>query len=156
MPSFTLLSHNKPSNTHTKPAANTQLLRIKQCTEVTMRDLITVHHEMGHIQYYLQYKHLPLVFQQGANPGDHSRQEGQVTAHHHLTVSFHVPANQLLHGNYHTSGTVFVYPNECLPIPWLGCLTFCLSINKSIYLSFYLFIYLVIVKLSLTVLGSYE
>ncbi|XP_045116015.1 angiotensin-converting enzyme-like isoform X1 [Portunus trituberculatus] len=50
---------------------NGQDFRIKQCTEVTMRDLITVHHEMGHIQYYLQYKHLPLVFQQGANPGFH-------------------------------------------------------------------------------------
>jgi len=30
--------------------------RIKQCTVVTMDDLITVHHEMGHVQYFLQYK----------------------------------------------------------------------------------------------------
>lgn len=35
-----------------------------------MTDLITVHHEMGHIQYDLQYKHLPLVFRGGANPGE--------------------------------------------------------------------------------------
>lgn len=35
-----------------------------------MTDLITVHHEMGHIQYYLQYKHQPNVFRSGANPGD--------------------------------------------------------------------------------------
>ena len=34
-----------------------------------MNDFITVHHEMGHIQYFLQYKHLPLVFRAGANPG---------------------------------------------------------------------------------------
>ncbi|XP_076040677.1 angiotensin-converting enzyme-like [Oratosquilla oratoria] len=45
--------------------------RIKQCTSLTMKDLITVHHEMGHIQYYLQYKHLPAVFRAGANPGFH-------------------------------------------------------------------------------------
>lgn len=37
-----------------------------------MTDLITVHHEMGHIQYYLQYKHQPNVFRAGANPGDQS------------------------------------------------------------------------------------
>ncbi|XP_050709659.1 angiotensin-converting enzyme-like isoform X2 [Eriocheir sinensis] len=45
--------------------------RIKQCTLVTMKDLIIVHHEMGHIQYDLQYQHLPLVFRGGANPGFH-------------------------------------------------------------------------------------
>ncbi|XP_071103349.1 angiotensin-converting enzyme-like [Haliotis cracherodii] len=45
--------------------------RIKQCTDVTMEDLITVHHEMGHIQYYQQYMHQPVVFRSGANPGFH-------------------------------------------------------------------------------------
>ena len=45
------------------------LFRIKMCTDITMEDLITIHHEMGHIQYYLQYKNLPLVFRTGANPG---------------------------------------------------------------------------------------
>lgn len=44
--------------------------RVKQCTDVTMQDLITVHHEMGHVEYFLQYKHQPLVFRTGANPGD--------------------------------------------------------------------------------------
>ena len=43
--------------------------RIKMCTEITMDDLITIHHEMGHIQYYLQYKNQPSLFQSGANPG---------------------------------------------------------------------------------------
>lgn len=45
--------------------------RVKQCTVVTMDDLITVHHEMGHIQYYQQYKDQPVLFRRGANPGFH-------------------------------------------------------------------------------------
>ncbi len=36
-----------------------------------MDDLITVHHEMGHIQYFLQYKDQPIAFRDGANPGFH-------------------------------------------------------------------------------------
>jgi peptidyl-dipeptidase A len=36
-----------------------------------MEDLVTIHHEMGHIQYFLQYKEQPFVFQEGANPGFH-------------------------------------------------------------------------------------
>lgn len=35
-----------------------------------MEDLITVHHEMGHIQYFLQYARQPNVFREGANPGN--------------------------------------------------------------------------------------
>ena len=34
-----------------------------------MTDLITAHHEMGHVQYFLQYKDQPKVFRTGANPG---------------------------------------------------------------------------------------
>lgn len=45
--------------------------RIKQCTQVTMDWLITTHHEMGHVQYFLQYKDQPVVFRRGANPGFH-------------------------------------------------------------------------------------
>ncbi|KAJ8682442.1 hypothetical protein QAD02_018234, partial [Eretmocerus hayati] len=45
--------------------------RIKMCTKVTMKDLITVHHEMAHIQYFLRYAHLPREFRDGANPGFH-------------------------------------------------------------------------------------
>lgn len=36
-----------------------------------MEQLFTVHHEMGHIQYYLQYKDQPVSFRSGANPGFH-------------------------------------------------------------------------------------
>ncbi|BFY98818.1 hypothetical protein BsWGS_01858 [Bradybaena similaris] len=45
--------------------------RVKQCTDITQAHLETAHHEMGHIEYYLQYKDLPLVYQEGANPGFH-------------------------------------------------------------------------------------
>ncbi|NXR45086.1 ACE enzyme, partial [Hippolais icterina] len=50
---------------------NRKDFRIKQCTTVTMEQLFTVHHEMGHIQYYLQYKDQPVSFRSGANPGFH-------------------------------------------------------------------------------------
>ncbi len=39
------------------------------CTNINMVDLITVHHEQGHIQYYEQYKDQPITFREGANPG---------------------------------------------------------------------------------------
>lgn len=45
--------------------------RIKQCTQVNQKDLVTVHHEMGHIQYYIQYAGQPMPFRKGANPGFH-------------------------------------------------------------------------------------
>ncbi|XP_041431911.1 angiotensin-converting enzyme isoform X1 [Xenopus laevis] len=50
---------------------NRKDFRIKQCTVVNMDDLITVHHEMGHVQYFLQYKDQPILFREGANPGFH-------------------------------------------------------------------------------------
>uniref|UniRef100_A0A182QDG1 Angiotensin-converting enzyme n=1 Tax=Anopheles farauti TaxID=69004 RepID=A0A182QDG1_9DIPT len=46
-------------------------VRIKQCTRINMEDFFTVHHELGHIQYYLQYQNLPSVYREGANPGFH-------------------------------------------------------------------------------------
>jgi len=36
--------------------------RIRMCTSLTSRDFYVVHHEMGHIQHYLQYKNLPFWF----------------------------------------------------------------------------------------------
>ncbi|XP_014258853.1 angiotensin-converting enzyme-like isoform X1 [Cimex lectularius] len=45
--------------------------RIKMCTRVTMKDLVTIHHEMTHIQYFLEYRNKPKVFRDGANPGFH-------------------------------------------------------------------------------------
>ena len=45
--------------------------RIKMCTKIDLDDLVTIHHEMGHIQYYIQYKDQPREFKTGANPGFH-------------------------------------------------------------------------------------
>jgi len=45
--------------------------RIKMCTKVNMEDFVTIHHEMGHIQYYIQYKDQPYALRTGANPGFH-------------------------------------------------------------------------------------
>lgn len=45
--------------------------RIKQCTTVDHKNFITIHHEMGHIQYYILYKDQPVIFRTGANPGFH-------------------------------------------------------------------------------------
>ncbi|KAJ8733528.1 hypothetical protein PYW08_001826 [Mythimna loreyi] len=45
--------------------------RIKQCTTITDAFFKTTHHEMGHIQYYLQYKDQPVIYRAGANPGFH-------------------------------------------------------------------------------------
>lgn len=39
------------------------------CAVVNMEDLQTVHHEMGHVEYYLQYRDKPNVYRDGANPG---------------------------------------------------------------------------------------
>lgn len=50
---------------------NRQDFRIKQCTEITQSWLRTTHHEMGHIQYFLQYKDQNIKFRDGANPGFH-------------------------------------------------------------------------------------
>lgn len=46
-------------------------VRIKQCTRVTMESFITVHHELGHVKYYQEYNHQPVVFRGAANPGFH-------------------------------------------------------------------------------------
>ncbi|XP_064471670.1 angiotensin-converting enzyme-like [Ornithodoros turicata] len=46
-------------------------VRIKQCTQVKMDDLLVVHHEMGHVEYFLQYAKQPYYFRAGANPGFH-------------------------------------------------------------------------------------
>ncbi|XP_069183184.1 angiotensin-converting enzyme-like [Procambarus clarkii] len=45
--------------------------RIKMCTEVNFDHLATIHHELGHIQYFIQYAHQPLTYRGGANDGFH-------------------------------------------------------------------------------------
>lgn len=39
------------------------------CTAVNQEDFVTIHHEMGHIQYFMRYKDQHWVFRNGANPG---------------------------------------------------------------------------------------
>nr|QGW57578.1 angiotensin converting enzyme [Ophraella communa] len=50
---------------------NRRDFRIKMCTNVNMKDLITAHHEMAHIYYFTSYKNQPKVFRDGANPAFH-------------------------------------------------------------------------------------
>lgn len=45
--------------------------RIKQCVEINEEQFGTLHHELGHIYYYLMYKDQPLVFKRGAHDGFH-------------------------------------------------------------------------------------
>lgn len=44
---------------------------IKMCTKITMEDLITIHHEMGHVEYFMAYSPQPIKFHNGANSGFH-------------------------------------------------------------------------------------
>ena len=46
-------------------------VRIKQCIDVTHNQLVTVHHELGHIYYFLKYWNQPYEYRDGANPGFH-------------------------------------------------------------------------------------
>ncbi len=46
-------------------------VRIKMCIEPTEEDFITVHHELGHIYYYLAYKDRVGLWHEGANGGFH-------------------------------------------------------------------------------------
>ena len=36
--------------------------RIRMCTRITFEDFLTVHHELGHIQYFRQYAGQPLGY----------------------------------------------------------------------------------------------
>ncbi|MGC3981648.1 MAG: M2 family metallopeptidase [Steroidobacteraceae bacterium] len=46
-------------------------VRIKQCIEPDEEQLTTIHHEQGHIYYYLMYKDQTPLFQGGAHDGFH-------------------------------------------------------------------------------------
>ncbi|PSN55087.1 Angiotensin-converting enzyme, partial [Blattella germanica] len=40
--------------------------RMLLCADVTAEDFYVMHHEMGHVEYYMAYKNQPIVFQDGA------------------------------------------------------------------------------------------
>ena len=46
-------------------------LRIKMCITVGMEDFVTIHHELGHNYYYMNYYTLPILYQAGAHDGFH-------------------------------------------------------------------------------------
>ncbi|MET0357703.1 MAG: M2 family metallopeptidase, partial [Cellvibrio sp.] len=46
-------------------------VRIKECIQPTEDEFLTVHHELGHIYYFLAYNTLPMLFQNGAHDGFH-------------------------------------------------------------------------------------
>uniref|UniRef100_A0A8C0WFX6 Angiotensin-converting enzyme n=1 Tax=Castor canadensis TaxID=51338 RepID=A0A8C0WFX6_CASCN len=62
--------------------------RIKKCTEVTIEDLLSIFHQMGHIQYFLQYQNLSILFRTGANPAFEEAVGSMITlsasSHKHL------------------------------------------------------------------------
>lgn len=47
------------------------LSRIKMCTRIDTESFRTVHHEFGHIEYFMAYKDQPAIFRTGANQGFH-------------------------------------------------------------------------------------
>ncbi len=46
-------------------------VRIKMCIEIDEDNFRTIHHELGHIYYYLAYKDRPALYQASANDGFH-------------------------------------------------------------------------------------
>ncbi|XP_071786687.1 angiotensin-converting enzyme-like [Asterias amurensis] len=47
---------------------NKQDFRVSMCGDVNMADFITAHHELGHVQYFLQYRNQPIVYRLSACP----------------------------------------------------------------------------------------
>ncbi|GAB6033116.1 hypothetical protein CHUAL_012727 [Chamberlinius hualienensis] len=45
--------------------------RMLICADVIAEQLYTIHHEMGHIHYFMQYRDQPYTFRTGANPAFH-------------------------------------------------------------------------------------
>ena len=46
-------------------------VRMKMCIKPTEEEFKVIHHELGHIYYFLAYRKLPHLFQNGANDGFH-------------------------------------------------------------------------------------
>uniref|UniRef100_A0A182NTL2 Angiotensin-converting enzyme n=1 Tax=Anopheles dirus TaxID=7168 RepID=A0A182NTL2_9DIPT len=53
--------------------------RIKQCTQVSLDDFTGAHHEMTHIQYYMQYASQPFLYREGPNPAFHEALANAIT-----------------------------------------------------------------------------
>jgi peptidyl-dipeptidase A len=46
-------------------------VRVKQCIQSNEEEFLTIHHELGHVYYFLAYNKLPMLFQSGAHDGFH-------------------------------------------------------------------------------------
>ena len=46
-------------------------VRIKECIQPNETEFLTIHHELGHVYYFLAYNNLPFLFQNGAHDGFH-------------------------------------------------------------------------------------
>ncbi|UGQ45379.1 M2 family metallopeptidase [Massilia endophytica] len=46
-------------------------VRIKMCINPTAEDFTVIHHELGHVYYFLGYQNQPVLFRNGANDGFH-------------------------------------------------------------------------------------
>lgn len=70
-----MLSNNELGHSQCSASAwdfcNNIDFRIKQCTQITIEDFVNAHHEMTHIQYYMQYSTQPFVYREGPNPAFH-------------------------------------------------------------------------------------
>lgn len=51
------------------------------CADVNTENLVTVHHEMGVTEYQMAYRHQPMVFRDGANPGAEILTHETITLH---------------------------------------------------------------------------
>jgi hypothetical protein len=54
----TTLCHGTAANLYSKDD-----FRMLMCGKISMDDFYVIHHEMGHIQYYMAYQEQPVVFQ---------------------------------------------------------------------------------------------
>lgn len=45
--------------------------RLVMCATPSHYDLLTIHHELGHLYYAIKYWELPIEFRAGANPAFH-------------------------------------------------------------------------------------
>ncbi len=59
----------RPTAWNVDPAEND--VRISQCITPTEEDFVDLHHELGHIYYYLAYNHFPNIYRRGANGAFH-------------------------------------------------------------------------------------
>ena len=103
--------HGKPMECHASAedfclGANSTDFRIKMCTEVNMADLVTVHHEMGHIEYFMAYRNLSFPFREAANPGIYIT-IGYVEGRFHCR-----PVKDFFHSFFKSSPAVFISVNE--------------------------------------------